>query len=383
MDAVGQMAGGIATTSTTCSRPCWQPRTCPDGTAETHTARELLASAIKAGFRAAELTRQLLSFARQTPLRPGLLSVNACIDETVRLLRRTIDPRITLATTPTNDLWNVQADASQMGQVLMNLCLNARDAMPKGGTLTLATSNVHLDEDKAVEHAGGRPGEFICLSVADTGEGMPAEVLEHVFEPFFTTKGPGKGTGLGLAVVFGIVKQHGGWIECTSNPGQGTRFDIFLPRSRDAEEPIPGGEAIPVKGGCETIILADDQEMVRNLGRDILERYGYRVLTAADGLEAFDLFRQRPHEIDLVVLDYAMPRLSGLDTMRLLREVHGAIPVLFASGYYSDQALQALEQEQGGGFVAKPYRTTELARSVRDIIDRSKARAASNNDWAI
>jgi PAS domain S-box-containing protein len=383
MDAVGQMAGGIAHDfNNLLTAVLGNLELAQMELDEVHPARELLASAIKAGFRAAELTRQLLSFARQTPLRPGLLCVNACIDETVRLLRRTIDPRVTLETRPAGNLWNVQADASQMGQVLMNLCLNGRDAMPKGGTLTLATDNVTMDDVAAADHAGGRPGEFVRLSVTDTGEGMPPEVIEHVFEPFFTTKGPGKGTGLGLAVVFGIVKQHGGWIECDSTLGQGTRFDIFLPRSKEVEEHIPDSEAVPVKGGSETVLLADDQEMVRNLGRDILERYGYRVLVASDGQEALDVFRQRPHDIELVVLDYAMPRLSGLDTMRLLREINGAIPVLFSSGYYSDQALQAIEAEQGVGFVAKPYRTTELARSVRDMIDRTKARA-SGTDWAL
>lgn len=383
MDAVGQMAGGIAHDfNNLLTAVLGNLELAQMELDDTHPARELLASAIKAGFRAAELTRQLLSFARQTPLRPGLLSINACIDETVRLLRRTIDPRISLVTHPANNLWNVQADASQMGQVLMNLCLNARDAMPKGGSLTLTTENLHLDDVSASDHAAGRPGDFVRLRVADTGEGMPGEVLEHVFEPFFTTKGPGKGTGLGLAVVFGIVKQHGGWIECESTPGQGTCFDIFLPRSREADEHVADGEVVAVRGGCETVLLADDQEMVRSLGRDILERYGYRVLIAADGQEALDLFRQKVNEIDLIVLDYAMPRLSGLDTMRLLREVKAGLPVLFSSGYYSDQAVQALEQEQGVGFVAKPYRPAELARSVREILDRSKPRAGST-DWAI
>jgi PAS domain S-box-containing protein len=378
MDAVGQMAGGIAhdfnnlLTAVLGNLELAQMEL-PD----VHPARELLTSAIKAGFRAAELTRQLLSFARQTPLRPGLLCLNASVDETVRLLRRTIDPRIILETRPAGELWNVQADASQMGQVLMNLCLNARDAMPKGGTLTLETGNQALDADSVLAHADGRPGEFVRLSVEDTGEGMPPEVRDHVFEPFFTTKGPGKGTGLGLAVVFGIVKQHGGWIECETSLGKGTRFDIYLPRSKDVEQPAPENTTAAVAGGCELVLLADDQELVRTLGRDILERFGYRVLTAADGQEAVDMYRQRMKDIELVVLDYAMPRLSGLDTLHLLRELNPNIPVLFSSGYYSEQALQAMEKEEMVGFVGKPYRPGELARCVRDILDRTKARQST------
>jgi PAS domain S-box-containing protein len=373
MDAVGQMAGGIAHDfNNLLTAVLGNLELAQIDLPDTHPARELLTSAIKAGFRAAELTRQLLSFARQTPLRPGLVNVNTCIDETFRLLRRTIDPRITLDTRPAADLWSVQADPSQMGQVLMNLCLNSRDAMPKGGTLSLETANVTLDEAAAVEHIGGRAGEFIRLGVADNGEGMPPEILEHVFEPFFTTKGPGKGTGLGLAVVFGIVKQHGGWIECQSTIGRGTRFDIYLPRCREPELPSAGISDGGVRGGCETVLLADDQDMVRTLGRDILARFGYRVLLAADGQEALDVYRQRASEIDLVILDYAMPRLSGLDCLRQLRELKPNLPVLFSSGYYSEQALQALEKEEAVSFVAKPYRATELARSVRAILDGTR-----------
>jgi PAS domain S-box-containing protein len=384
MDAVGQMAGGIAHDfNNLLTAVLGNLELAQMELPEAHACRELLASAIKAGFRAAELTRQLLSFARQTPLRPGMLNINACIDETVRLLRRTIDPRITVQTDTSADAWSVQADASQMGQVLMNLCLNARDAMPQGGTLRLETSNVTLDAPAAMEHPSGRLGEFVRLSVCDTGEGMPPDIMDHVFEPFFTTKGPGKGTGLGLAVVFGIVKQHGGWIECQSKVGKGTRFDIYLPRSSAIGEATADVNDVSARGGTETVLLADDQDMVRSVGRGILERHGYRVLTAADGQEAVDIFKQRKAEIDLVILDYTMPKLSGLDAFRLVRQLNPVICVLFSSGNYSEQALQELEREQSVAFVVKPYRPVDLARSVRDLLDKHRTRAAVGSDWAI
>jgi CheY-like chemotaxis protein len=339
---------------------------------EGHASREMLGNGLRAGFRAAELTRQLLSFARQTPLRPGPLNLNQSIDETVRMLRRTIDPRIAVETRPAADLWTVQADPAQMGQVLMNLLLNARDAMPEGGTITFLTSNLTLTAETAKKHLDGRPGEFVRLAVADTGIGMSPEVREHLFEPFFTTKGPGKGTGLGLAVVFGIIKQHEGWIECRSEPKRGTRFDIYLPRAAIRLASMAGGHGDGIAGGHETILLADDHEMVCRVGREILERLGYQVLTAADGAQALEVYTERMRDIDLVILDLSMPKLSGQEVLQHIRQLNPAASVLISSGFYTDQAVAEVGKDGAAGFVGKPYRPDELARAVRDAIDKVK-----------
>lgn len=384
MDAIGQLAGGIAhdfnnlLTAVLGNLELVQAELAHD-----HPCHELLASAVKAGVRAAELTRQLLSFARQTPLRPGLLDLNTCIDETVRLLRRTIDPRISVHVKPEPNLGTIQADSAQMGQVIMNLCLNARDAMPDGGMLTVETANVVFSVAQAVAHLGGRPGEFTRLSISDTGHGMTTETREHLFEPFFTTKGPGKGTGLGLAMVFGIVRQHDGWIECQSELDKGTRFDVYLPRV--SANPEPASSPIPSlpTGGKETILLADDHEMVCRLGKDTLERLGYRVFTASDGAEALELFRKRAAEIDLVILDLAMPKVSGQEVLRSLRKLSPDVCVLISSGNYTEQAVQAVQRDGAIGFVAKPYRPNELARCVRAALDSTKGRKPDVANWTI
>ncbi|MFN4260857.1 MAG: PAS domain S-box protein [Gemmataceae bacterium] len=374
LEAVGQLAGGIAhdfnnLLTGILGNLALALADIPDSM----LCRDLLKNAEDAGLRATELIGQLLGFSRRTPLHPTALLLNDVVDETLRLLRHVLDRRIVLQVRPTADLWLARADAGQMNQVLMNLCLNARDAMPRGGCLALETANVVLDETAARAHLDGRPGEFVRLRVRDTGQGMPPEVQEHIFEPFFTTKEPGKGNGLGLAMVFGIIRQHEGWIECHSVVGQGTTFDIFLPRllgpaPRRAPQPAP----ITVEGGRETILLADDEELVSKLGRAILERYGYQVLVAHDGAEAVSTFSQRPNDIDLVILDLSMPKLGGPDALRQLRAIKPTIPVIISTAYTTDEELDAVRQAGADAFVPKPYRPAELARCVRTVLEQEK-----------
>jgi PAS domain S-box-containing protein len=380
MEAVGQLAGGIAHDfNNLLTGILGNLSLALNDLPHDHPTVELLASAEVAALRAAELTRQLLGFSRRTPLVPQRLDLAASVEETVRLLRRTFDPRIDIQVRKPADLWPTEGDAGQIGQVMLNLCLNARDAMAAGGRLIVETANVRFDEVPAGS-IEGRAGDFVRLRVRDTGVGMSPEVQERIFEPFFTTKEPGKGTGLGLAMVFGIVKQHHGWVECRSEVGVGTTFDIYLPR---LETPVPAAPAPAqdgVRGGSETILLADDENVVGRLAQTILERKGYRVLMANDGVEAVDIYRRQRDAIALVVLDLAMPRLSGPETLRELRKINPKVAVLVSSGYSSDEDMRTVEREGVLGFVAKPYRPAELVRRVREALDRVKRDGVTASD---
>jgi two-component system cell cycle sensor histidine kinase/response regulator CckA len=376
MEAIGQLAGGVAhdfnnlltavlgnISLLTASLPAGDPN------------RELLRDTETAAVRASDLTKQLLGFSRRTALRLEATNLNASVLEAVRILRRTFDPRITVEVKSLAELWTAWADPSQLIQVLINLCINARDAMPTGGRLTLETENVILDSDLAQLHVEARPGEFVRLRVSDTGHGIPDDIRQRIFEPFFTTKHPGQGTGLGLAMVFGIVKQHQGWIDCYSEVNRGTRFDLYLPRFQEGNTvvaPQPAPAAVNGGGGGETILLVDDEAMIRNLGKTILQRYGYEVLLAEDGPQALEIYQQERHRIDLVILDLTMPRLSGHDTLRQMRQTDPAVPVLFASGYSADHLADS-ERQGVLGFINKPYRPQELASTVRAALNKRQS----------
>jgi CheY-like chemotaxis protein len=342
-------------------------------------ARESLAHAIKAGERAADLVKQLLGFSRRSRLDLKPCDANLVLAEVRDILSATIDRRIHIDLELESAPWRVMADVGMLGQVIMNMAVNAQDAMPKGGGLKLLSSNRVLSAADLRSHPEIAPGEFVCLSVEDEGDGIPFEVQAKIFEPFFTTKEPGKGTGLGLATSFGIVKQLGGWIDFRSAPGEGTRFDIYLPRSTAAEAGNsstllqgPGSEAklAPSRTG-ETILLVDDEALVRRIGRTLLTKLGYQVLEAADGLEALEVCRTRGDEIRLVLLDLTMPNLTGKETFARLREVRPELPVLICSGYLVD--LHEFTRECGAcpdGFVQKPYRFEDMAEMVRETLDR-------------
>ncbi len=323
-------------------------------------------------------------------LRTEPTSANRTVDEVVALVGRTIDPRIRLEVRQAPELWPVLADPAQLSQVLMNLCLNARDALlprleggageeeaPSGArpgcAVVLETANVTLDEEDVRGQAQKRAGQFVRLRVCDTGTGIAPDVLPRIFEPFFTTKGPAKGSGLGLAMVFGIVQQHQGWVECHSAVGRGTCLDVYLPR-HDGEAEAAPPEAPPEPGeGCETVLVVDDEPLLRDLARAILEAQGYKVLLAGDGVEAVETYRRE--RSDLVVLDLTMPRLSGREALRHLRAIDPEVRVLFASGYTAEH-LPAEEQGQALGFVKKPYRPEDLAYAVRAALDRGRAELA-------
>lgn len=325
----------------------------------------------KAGERASGLTRQLLAFSRQQILEPEILELNQVVANTEKMLRRLIGEDIELVTRLAPDLGQVKADTGQLEQVILNLAVNARDAMPQGGTLTIRTANVDLTEKYARQPAEVEPGPYVLLAMSDTGIGMDTVTQARIFEPFFTTKAPGQGTGLGLATVYGIVKQSGGTIGVTSEPGHGTTFKIYLPRVDRIMQALKPEANLPatMPAGTETVLLAEDEELVRALTRQVLEMNGYTVLEASHGGEALLLAEQHPEPIDLLLTDVIMPHMSGNDLAKRLAALHPGMKVLYISGY-TDQAIAhygVLAPDLF--FLQKPFSPQTLARKVREVLD--------------
>ena len=320
----------------------------------------------RAGERAAELTRQLLVFSRQQVLSPKILDLNDVLSGLHRMLGRVLGEDIDLTLLAAPLLGQVNADPGQLEQVVMNLVVNARDAMPDGGKLTIATTNVDLDDDYAREHLGVEPGRYVMLSVSDTGIGMDKATQARLFEPFFTTKGPGRGTGLGLSTVFGIIKQSRGSIWVYSEPGQGSTFKIYLPRvDAAAERPLVAALST---GGHETILLVEDEPQVRAVVQRALERGGYGVLVAQDANDALRL-SAAVASIDLLLTDVVMPQMNGRELAERVRAVRPGIRVLFTSGYTDDAILRHGVLDQGVPFLQKPITPAALMRSVRETLD--------------
>lgn len=381
MDAVGQLAGGIAHDFNNLLAGILGNLALLKmelGDSVSDEARESLANAVKTGVRAADLVKQILGFSRRSRMDLKPCDANHILAEVRDILSATIDRRIQVELELETAPWRIMADVGMLAQVIMNMAVNAKDAMPKGGKLRLCSGNRVLTASDLLAHPEILPGDFVRLSVADEGEGIPAEVQAKIFEPFFTTKEPGKGTGLGLATSFGIVKQLGGWIDFHSVPGEGTRFDIYLPRSTVTESgadstvrPGPGSEAkLTHSTHGETILLVDDEADVRHIGRKLLSKLGYEVLEAADGIEALELARTQGERIRLVLLDLTMPKLSGKETFSRLREIWPELPVLICSGFLVD--LSEFTRECGScpdGFVQKPYSFGDIADLVRNTLD--------------
>jgi PAS domain S-box-containing protein len=326
----------------------------------------------KAALRAADLTRQLLAFGRQQVLTPQVLDLNEVVTNVDKMLRRVIREDVELRIVQAPDIGAVRADPGQLEQVLLNLAVNARDAMPRGGRLTIETANAELDDTYAAEHAVVVPGRYVMFAVSDTGTGMDAETQARVFEPFFTTKEKGKGTGLGLATVYGIVKQSGGYIWVYSEPGQGTSMKVYLPRVEAPIEPIsPPPQPSGSLRGSETILVVEDQDEVRKLTRRMLEARGYRVLVAASGADALRLSGavQAGEQIDLLLTDVIMPGMSGREVALLLGPAHPHMRVLFVSGYTDESIVHEGILEPGIAFLQKPFTAEALARKVREVLD--------------
>jgi PAS domain S-box-containing protein len=370
MEAMGRLVGGIAhdfnnlMTAVTGYAELVQSGLPPDA-----PLRADVEEIRKAGDKASQLVRQLMAFSRKQVLHPMVVDLSGIVEDMAPMLRRIIGEDIQLHTAFPPDLWRVMADPGQMEQVIMNLAVNARDAMPEGGKLTIETRNVELDAQYLNTHLGANAGPHAMLAVSDTGIGMDAPILSRLFEPFFTTKGQGEGTGLGLSTVYGIVKQSGGDIRVYSEPGRGSSFKIYLPRAESLDA-VPDEAEIPEKevGGAETLLIVEDEEVVRRLTAKVLENYGYTVLQASMGDEAVALCQARGGAVDLLVTDLVMPGMGGRELAGRLASICPGMKILYMSGYTENAVLHGGVLEAGVHFLQKPFSPEELARKVRAVL---------------
>lgn len=372
MEAIGKLAGGVAhdfnNLLTIIKGYCQLSLpTIKEG----DPLKENIEEVVKASDRAADLTRQLLAFSRRQIMEMRVLDLNHILRNLDKMLRRMIGEDVELKTLLADDLGKVKADPGQIEQVLMNLVVNARDAMPKGGKLTIETANIKLDEKYARNHIAVTPGDYVMIAVSDTGIGMSPEVRERVFEPFFTTKERGKGTGLGLSTVYGIVKQSDGNIWVYSEPGKGTTFKIYLPKvDEPAEELRVKVERPELPRGSETVLVVEDDEKVRKLSVKILEKHGYEVIGAGSGEEALEICRERKKPIHLVLTDVVMPGMDGRQLTKKLMEVCHGFKVLYMSGYTDNAITHHGVLERGLDFIQKPLSIEGLVRKVREVLDK-------------
>jgi two-component system, cell cycle sensor histidine kinase and response regulator CckA len=370
LESIGRLAGGVAhdfnnllTVITGYAEFLLQ------GIAPTDPLRPNLEEIATAAERATSLTRQLLAFSRKQLISLRVMDLNTTIKESVPMLQRLIAEDIAFITELDSSLGQVMADPEQIHQVIMNLVVNARDAMPDGGTIAIGTMNADVSEHDVFIHPDARPGRYVMMMVTDTGEGMDEQTREHLFEPFFTTKEVGKGTGLGLATVYGIIRQSGGWIDVSSELGVGTSMKLYLPRidgrPTEEEREISGENEFI---GSETILLVEDQDAVRRLVKAILKRYGYQILEAANGDEALEIAKEYSGEIHLLLTDVVLPGINGKELSERLKTVCPELRVLFTSGYSSDVITHRGVLDYGVAYIPKPFNPEKLAAKVREIL---------------
>jgi len=372
MEAVGTLAGGIAHDFNNILQAIsgyveilFQDKS------RDHPDFQKLTAIATAADRGSHLIRQLLLFSRRAETIKKEINLNLAIQQGKNFLERIIPKMIEIRMNLSKEIWSIQADTMQMEQIILNIGGNAADAMPDGGTITIETANVSFNSDTIPNHMGNAVGDYVLLSISNTGEPMEKEILEKIFEPFFTTKKIGKGTGLGLASVYGIVKNHGGYISCTSEPGKETVFNIHLPALKQRTKPPANNreDAYP-KGGEETILVVDDDKAVQDLACAFLKRFGYRPVTASDGEEALKFYGENTHKIDLVILDIGMPGMGGHKCLQELKTLNPSIRVVMSSGYSDDTSIETCLESGAMGYIGKPYKIREMLKKVRDLLDQ-------------
>jgi two-component system, cell cycle sensor histidine kinase and response regulator CckA len=375
IESLGRLAGGVAhdfnnlLTVITGHADLMLEKLAPDD-----PLRENVRNVSAATRRASDLTRQLLAFGRRQLLQPRVMDLNESIRESTSMVSRLLNESVELVTVLDPHLGHVEADPSQLNQLLVNLAVNARDAMPHGGRLTIETDNVSIDDEEAQRHPSFRPGSYVMLAVSDTGIGIQNDVLPHIFEPFFTTKEHGKGTGLGLSMVYGIVKQSGGWIWVSSEVGRGTTFKVYLPRVEGALSVIGAPAALDSPRGDETVLVVEDQQEVRSLMLHVLRTHGYDVIEAAEGASAVAACEAVARPISLLVTDVVMPGMSGPTLAAHLRTVRPDMRVLYVSGYTDAAVFEHGTGEQPVTFLQKPFTPSQLTRKVREVLDAPSTR---------
>jgi PAS domain S-box-containing protein len=372
MEAIGQLAGGVAHDfNNILGIIIGYSDLLAKDIGPGHPARARLDQIQRAADKGARLTRQLLAFSRKQIMQPRVLVLNAVVNEFEPMLHRVLGEDVDLVVVAAQALGSVRADPTQIEQILMNLVVNARDAMPKGGRLRIETANVTFDENYVRRHPATQPGRFVMLAVSDTGVGMDAATQQRVFEPFFTTKPAGEGTGLGLATVYGIVKQSGGFVWVYSEPKLGTTFKIYLPRVDEGADPVPATPTpVPSLHGDETLLVVEDTESLREMFCDVLQQEGYSVLSAANGEEALLLAREHKGLIHLLLTDVVMPKLGGADLAKELSRLRPGIRVLYMSGYTNGVVTKHGVAGKGLAVIEKPFTTERLSRAVRQALDR-------------
>ncbi|MCC6158783.1 MAG: response regulator [Deltaproteobacteria bacterium] len=375
MEAMGRLAGGVAHDFNNLLTGILGYATMArDAFDDEHVGRGYATEVMKAANRAANLTRQLLAFSRRQEIQPRVLNFNSIIADAHKMLARIIGEDVAIDISPSDDLANVKADPGQIEQVLVNLLVNARDAMPGGGAVRVCTFNATLDEEYLRHHLGVAAGDYVVIEVADTGTGMDEETRKRIFEPFFTTKPVGKGTGLGLSTVYGIVQQNRGHIEVESAPGVGTTFRIYFPRAgSEIEERMEMASLSGLPGGTETILVVEDEDALRKLECLILTQRGYRVIEASNGQEALNLLRARKNDIDMILSDVVMPHMNGKELAARARMVRPGLPVVLMTGYTKDTIETYGITEGEIPVVAKPFTNEQLTHAVRNALDEAKA----------
>ena len=372
MEAIGTLAGGVAHDfNNILTAIIGNANLALLDISNDDSLREQIEEIKKAGNKAASLTRQLLTFSRKQVIKPKVLDFNEVINETEKMLRRMIGEDIEFQTILSPRLWKVHMDSGQVDQIIMNIAVNARDAMPQGGKLVVETANVYLDENYLREHSiEGTPGHYVMLAITDNGSGMDKETQEHIFEPFFTTKEIGKGTGLGLSTVYGIAKQNNGFIWVYSEPGQGTTFKIYLPKVKEGAE-AEEKEQTPVLelGGSETVLIVEDDDGLRKVAVTVLKQRGYKVLEAENGEDALRVSEAHDGSIDLLIPDVVMPKIGGKETAERLQPLYLQMKVIYMSGYTDNAIVHHGVLVPGLNFLEKPFSPEGLARKVREVLD--------------